>query len=78
MTNLDIEDKKNKYPRIVFRAPTEAYIMYRVLADDHYRDSLIKKPSVDLLAKYALEEYCKNLIRDRWNKRQQGQAQNPI
>jgi hypothetical protein len=35
----------------------------KLLADEHYRLTLIKKPSVDLLAKYALQEYCKTFIR---------------
>jgi hypothetical protein len=57
------EDQNETYPRIVFRVASGAYPAMKLLADEHYRLSLIKKPSVDLLAKYALQEYAKNYMR---------------
>jgi hypothetical protein len=57
------EDQNITYPRIVFRVTPGSYPAMKLLADEHYRLSLIKKPSVDLLAKYALQEYAKNYIR---------------
>ena len=58
-----IKDQKTTYPRIVFRISPGAYPAMKILAGEHYRISLVKKPSVDLLAKYALQEYSKSFMR---------------